>query len=140
MPSARPWSAKRRAWPQAVRRWLEHTASTGAAAGATNFDDEVIPPIEEPPADLGSDGGFVPTDDGSFAGDDGIGAPSDGSTDLVAAPTPTFDEGGETVLTSVVDTFGGRMGLLYLAFALTVLGLCIVPRLTLPARLPGPRS
>ena len=32
------------------------------------------------------------------------------------------------------------MWLLYLAFGFAVLGLCLVPRLTLPARLPGTRS
>jgi hypothetical protein len=117
-------------------------ASTGAAAGASNFEDEVIPPVVEPPVDGSGDGGFVPSDDGGdiTSGDDSgaITAPET-STDL-AAPTPTPDTGTDTVLTGVIDTFGGRLGLLYLAFAFTVLGLCIVPRLTLPARLPGPRS
>lgn len=37
------------------------------------------------------------------------------------------------------DVFGDRIGLVYLALVLAVLGLCIAPRLTVPARFPGPR-
>ena len=38
----------------------------------------------------------------------------------------------------VIATIGAKDALAHLMFA--VLGLCIVPRLTVPARLPGPRS
>jgi hypothetical protein len=107
--------------------------SSGAAAGATNFDDEVFDPAVDTAFDppVGGDG-FVPSD---LAPVD-----SDVPTEDTAPPEDlTFDEAEQQYLQLVTDRFGGRMGLLYLAFAFTVLGLCIVPRLTLPARLPGIR-
>ena len=107
--------------------------SSGASAGATNFDDEVFDPAVDTGFDAPVDsGGFVPSDLGSVD----TGAPTE---DTAPPEDVQSDSSEQQYLKLVADRFGGRMGLLYLAFAFTVLGLCIVPRLTLPARLPGIR-
>jgi hypothetical protein len=41
---------------------------------------------------------------------------------------------------SISNDWGDRLGLLYLSFTLGVLALCLTPKLTLPARLPGAPS
>ena len=102
---------------------------TGAAGGASTFDPDAVPPEEEiPSVDVGGDfstgGGGIDLGSSSPTFPSRQGAPS-------APPVAT---------SSKVDLFGGRLELLYLAFALAVLGLCITPRLAFPARLPGPRS
>jgi hypothetical protein len=106
---------------------------SGAAAGASNFDDEIIPPADVS-FDVPVDAGFVPTDSGVV----------DDSAPLADVPAaqeqPERSAQPQQLIRRVVDRFGGRLGLVYLAFAFTVLGLCLVPRLTLPARFPGPRS
>ena len=107
---------------------------SGASAGASNFDDEFVPaPID----DFSTD---VPVGDSGFVTDDlgGVepGAPVD---DPGSSSDPSSGSEDQQMLRRVVDKFGGRMGLLYLAFGFTVLGLCVMPRLTLPARLPGAR-
>jgi hypothetical protein len=104
--------------------------ASGAAAGATNFEDEVAPPATDVAFEVPTDAGFAPGD---------LGVPDSASV-LPEAPTgpgESADAPAEQYLRRVVDTFGGRVGLLYLAFGLSVLGLCLVPRFTLPARLPG---
>jgi hypothetical protein len=105
--------------------------ASGASAGATSFEDEVIAPID-PAFDQPVVGGeFVPSD---------LSTPDASAAEPPAAPpSDPSSEPSQQYLKLVVDRFGGRMGLLYLAFAFTVLGLCLVPRLTLPARLPGVR-
>ena len=108
--------------------------ASGAAASTASFDDAVVVP---PPVDVGSDlpvdSGFVPVDPGVVDPGDVTGGASD--------PTGTGGDPSseQQYLRRVVDTFGGRLGMLYLAFGFAVLGLCLVPRLTLPARLPGAR-
>jgi hypothetical protein len=81
--------------------------------------------------DLSTDGGFGPTDDGGLA----IGPTTPSIPTVTTAPPRTRIEPA-----SSVDLFGGRLELLYAAFALAVLGLCIAPRLTVPSRLPGPTA
>ncbi|MFL6204201.1 MAG: choice-of-anchor P family protein, partial [Acidimicrobiales bacterium] len=107
---------------------------SGAAAGASNFDDEVIPPADVS-FDVPSDAGFAPADTGVV---------DTGTAPVADVPAATDEPEGsaqpQQLIRRVVDRFGGRLGLVYLAFAFTVLGLCLVPRLTLPARFPGPRS
>lgn len=106
--------------------------NSAAAAGAVNFDD-FVPSVDVPDFDSG---GFV--------------ADGAGTIDLGALPNPapaanetapgSPPAGGPSELVRIFDTFGGRMGLLYLAFAFAVLGLCVMPKLTVPPRLPGPPS
>jgi hypothetical protein len=79
--------------------------------------------------DLSTDGGFVPSDDGGLA----LGPTGPSTPSATSAPPPTRVEPAASV-----DLFGGRLDLLYAAFALAVLGLCIAPRLAVPSRLPGP--
>jgi hypothetical protein len=104
--------------------------STEAAGGASIFGDDVLPEEPTTPIDL--------TDGGSFTGDGG---------DFTAGPvTPSMPTGSTDAPdrrlepASSVDLFGGRLELLYAAFALAVLGLCIAPRLAVPPRLPGPTT
>jgi hypothetical protein len=109
---------------------LGHTAARGAAFA---FDPDVVP---EPPADVA---GFDP----------GAGFDSGAGVDLplpdVAAPSkppavPRSTPAAPQLARSVVDLFGDRLGLVYLALMFAVLGLCIAPRLFTPARLPGPHT
>ncbi|HVV38164.1 MAG TPA: hypothetical protein VHC63_16270 [Acidimicrobiales bacterium] len=75
-------------------------------------------------------------DSGSFSGDTGSGA-------LVPGPTKAVgntSQGGTTLVRSLANNFGGRLGFLYLALMFGVLALCIAPRFALPARLPGPKE
>jgi len=105
---------------------------SGAAAGAANFEDEVFSPA---PVDSSFD---APVDAGFVPADPGVVADESAPTDALPAPAPASEAPSQQqLLRRVVDTFGGRMGLLYLAFGLSVLGLCLMPRFTLPARLPG---
>jgi hypothetical protein len=112
--------------------------STAAAGGAATFE------IEEPPAppDLPTDlGGGLPFDSGGSLPDTGgavdLPAPS---VDEVARPSAPTAPSPPELVRRLTDPFGGRVGLVYLAFMFSVLGLCVMPRLTLPARLPGARS
>jgi hypothetical protein len=110
--------------------------NSGAAAGAANFDDEVPTDIApEVPFDSG-DGGVL---DGSLTGDlPALDQPTADSAPEQAVAPVADDE--PDLIRRITDPFGGRLGLLYLAFMFSVLGLCVVPRLTLPARLPGTPS
>ena len=102
--------------------------ATAASAGATNFDDATF---EELPFDTGFD---VPIDGGATFTDVGLDVPA--APPAPAAAAPDRDESESTLVRNVVDLFGGRMGLIYLAFAFSVLGVCIAP-VTLPARFGG---
>lgn len=106
--------------------------ATAASGAASTFGPDGAPPTEDTstPVDLG--GGFG----------------TDGGVDL-GSPTPQVPGGGapvapttpvERTSSTPTDLFGGRLELLYAAFAFAVLGLCIAPRLTVPARLPGASS
>ena len=103
--------------------------ATEASGAASTFGPDGAP--TEPGGEVITDGG------GDFTGDGGLAVgpatpPSPGAPRTPSKPT--------AATSTPVDLFGGRLELLYLAFALAVLGLCITPRLALPARLPGPRS
>jgi hypothetical protein len=86
-----------------------------------------------------SDGGT----DGSFASppfDGGSGsAPDFGSPSAGPAGSPSATSPGPGVQRSISSDWGDRLGLLYLSFTLGALALCLTPKLTLPARLPGAR-
>jgi hypothetical protein len=103
--------------------------STSASGTASVFGPDGAPGDEVLGPDLGTDGG------GDFTTDLGVDLP-DGSPVVTGGDRgpvgPTVPAG------SGVDLFGGRLELLYAAFALAVLGLCLAPRLAVPARLPGP--
>lgn len=108
--------------------------NTAAAAGAASFGDEgfVIPDSEVPVV------GDVSFDAGGLPGPD-----AGGPVDLGPAGPPVADRAAPDatsppqLVRSLTDPFGGRVGLVYLSFMFTVLGLCLLPRFTLSARLPG---
>jgi hypothetical protein len=108
--------------------------NTAASGGATNFADEVLPPVEVPPVDVG--GPIVGSD--GFSTDSGVGeAPA--PTDEVASPPSADSPASPDLIRTLTDPFGGRLGFVYLCLMFAVLGLCVVPRLSFSARLPGPR-
>jgi hypothetical protein len=106
--------------------------ATAASAGATNFPEETF---EDVPFDVGLD---LPVDGGGATFDDlGLDlAPAEPS--VVAPDSPESSERQQALVRNVTDLFGGRMGLIYLAFTFSVLGVCIAP-VTLPARFGGAR-
>ncbi len=112
--------------------------STAARGLAATFDSD--PGSAEPPV-VDDGGGF----DAGLPSFD-TGAPLDLAPTEVAVVPPAPSPGAERPATptgpleQVVDRFGGRLELVYLALALAVMGLCIAPRFTTPARLPGPAS
>ena len=107
--------------------------ATAASAGATNFAEETF---EDVPFDVGLD---VPIDGGDATfGDVGLDFALPDAGRVVAPTTPDSSESQQALVRNVTDLFGGRMGLIYLAFAFSVLGVCIAP-VTLPARLGGAR-
>ncbi len=118
---------------------------TGVVGAAFSFPVEEAPAeasAEVPPGDIASgsgDGGFV--DSGSFdPGTLGAGAPAVvPPTAVIAAPTPDRGPPPQQLARVLGDLFGDRLGLLYLALMFSVLSVCVLPPLTLPARLPGAR-
>lgn len=105
--------------------------STGVRGFADAFDDGG--------GDGGSDTGATtgafgepPFGSGSFPDLGPSGGP--GSPD---GATVTGGPRGPATGGLISDDWGDRVGLLYLAFTLGALALCLTPRLTLPARLPG---
>jgi hypothetical protein len=108
--------------------------ATAARGAAFTFDPDAVP---EPGADVGS---FDPGT--GFDGGAGIDLPPPDVAAPSAPPAVSPDPApaGPQLARSVVDLFGDRLGLVYLALMFAVLGLCIAPRLFTPARLPGPHS
>lgn len=114
--------------------------ATGTRGIATVVE---IPPFE--PGDIAGVGGFVggpadfdpgvPLSDGA-ALDDGGTESSGGSSPVAGAPPPADDGAQQRFVRAFDELFADRLRLLYLAFTLSALALCISPRLTLPARLP----
>lgn len=116
------------------------------AAGATGISSFIdVPPFEPggvPPLIGGSSTPtFTPPTSGSTAG-----GPVSGGTAVVPdttldASAPTTPDQQPQFLVSVVDElYAGRLELLYLAFTLMALAICLGPRLALPARLPRSTS
>ena len=107
--------------------------NTAAAGGAASFADEefVIDPVDPGVGDVSFDAGGTPGFD--------AGGPVDlqPATPPVADPAAPDSPDAPQLVRSLTDPFGGRMGLVYLSFMFTVLGLCLLPRFTLSARLPG---
>jgi hypothetical protein len=117
---------------------------TGAIGSAANFDVEgdVLDNLEDDLGDFGGDfsSGFGFDDTGAFT--DGGGFASTGALGGGGRDTSNggSDGGSSSLVRSVSDNFGDRLGLVYLALMLSVLALAIAPRLAVPARLPGNKS
>jgi len=91
----------------------------------------------------GPGGGSVPISPSFSTNPPSVGvAPSGftGGTVSAPAPAPTQPDGQTAAATPTgfLGLDGGNMKYLYLAFTLATLGMCLAPRLALPARLPGP--
>ena len=109
------------------------TSVLGVAASFPAFDGPDVP-VDPGFADPG-------LTDGSFG--EGVTSPGDvASPDLPDAPeAPVTPEQRKALRDRLLGgIFDDRVGLAYLGMAFAVLGLCLVPRLSLPARLPGPSS
>jgi hypothetical protein len=107
--------------------------ATEAAGAASIFDPDAPPPVDEggAPIDIGGGGGDIDVGGGDFT----LPPTSPEIPNTPVTPTTTQVERA-----AAIDLFGGRLELLYAAFALAVLGLCIAPRLTVTGRLPGPTA
>jgi hypothetical protein len=105
--------------------------SSGAQGIAASFDDDVAdvaPSLDAPIA-----GGTGPVlSDPSLVPDTG-GAPGAGPAPAAPGTTRVV----RRFVGFVDELFADRLRLVYLAFTLTALGLCIAPRLTMPARFPS---
>jgi hypothetical protein len=107
---------------------------TGARGFAEDFDAAAPARGGSSPGVAG--GALGPTGPGSLGGSPGAapgGAtapPSAAAPDAPAAPSP---------VRALADVLADRLGFLYLSFTLSVLALCVAPRLTLPSRLPSGR-
>jgi hypothetical protein len=105
--------------------------TTGARGIASSFDD-ALPPILRPstgsPSPVVSGAGFASAPTPAAAA-----AP-------VAAPPAAAATPEEPLIERVRDLLPGRIELLYAAFTLAALALCLAPRWATPARLPGTRA
>jgi hypothetical protein len=120
--------------------------NTSALGGATSFGDI---PIDDTGAGIVSDGGIGLGSSDLGSGSSGVLGESSSTPDAGTPSVPGVTGGKAPVVGSspsqrlasaVGNVFGNRMGLLYLAVSLAALSLCLVPRLTVPARLPRYRS
>jgi hypothetical protein len=126
--------------------------NTAAAGRAFSFDDATL--VDETlSTDVGSGtlagggdaGSTVPSGSAVDTGSSFVapGRAVVSPTAAAGAPVPRAATGGDPrpqLVGRVTDTFGGRMGWLYLVFSGAVLLLCLLPGLVIPARLPGRRS
>lgn len=110
--------------------------STGARGFADSFGDAPLTSGGRSPA-------VSPTGGSSVGGTGGSRLPAVSPSPAAGpapAPAATPDAPAAPDLEpagTLADVFADRMPFLYLAFTLTALALCLTPRLTLPARLPG---
>ncbi len=116
--------------------------ATGVLGSAVNFGTEIV----DEGGDLPSTGGETGFVDGGF--DPGSGA-FDAPTPVLgdtAAPVATPGASGPRtsertqLARSLGGLFGDRIGLIYLSLMFAVLGCCVAPGLTVPARFPGRHS
>ncbi len=117
---------------------------TGAIGSAANFDAEgdLLDDLDDELGDFDEDfsSGFGFDDTGALDDEDfgGTGAPGNGSA---GDGNNNGNAGGSpSLVRSVANNFGDRIGLVYLALMFSVLALCIAPRLAVPARFPGNKS
>lgn len=111
-------------------------AATGARGSAANFgaDDETEVGGE---SDEFLGGDF--SDDGDFGLGSDFGSGDDGFPSITNPRATGSGNPDSSLVANTVDRFGGRLGFVYLALMFSVLGLCIAPRLAVPARF-GPKS
>lgn len=112
---------------------------TGASGAASNFGPDKVAPsgpdTSSAPPDVSGGTGGLPFNPGGPNLD--LGA----TRVTLPAPGPVLvPSTSENLAHALPDLFGDRLGLLYVAFALTVLGLCLLAPLGVPHRLPGSRS
>lgn len=114
--------------------------STAVLGSAVTFGAEVFEPGADVPfvSDGSSDLGSPSFDDGTGSFDAAM------PTENIAQPsTPSAPSAGDStaakgqLVRSLGGLFGDRLGLLYLSLMFAVLGCCIVPAFTFPARFPG---
>ena len=118
--------------PNGVYTGTVQLAQTGVVGQATSFDADDL---------LGGDdgGGLVGGDLGGLIGDGSVVPIDNGSLPGSNALGPSTNHKNPSLIGTAVDNWGDRLGWLYLAVVFVVLGLCIAPRLTVPARF-GRRS
>ena len=109
--------------------------ATGVRGQASNFGSDDETDVGGASDDLGGDFGGG---DFGLGGDFGTGG-NGNDFPTITNPRPGNNNGDGSLVSNVIDTFGDRLGLVYLALVLSVLGLCIAPRLAVPARFPGPK-
>ncbi|MGQ0830400.1 MAG: choice-of-anchor P family protein [Microthrixaceae bacterium] len=129
--------------PNGVYKGSIQLGATGALGSAVNFPTEVIGGDGDTTFDNGG-AGFDPGTTG-FDGGDSFDGGLPGEVDSGTAPPPTTRRPatgteGTQLARSIGGIFGDRLGLLYLSLAFAVLGCCVAPAFTLPARFPGRSS
>ncbi len=115
--------------------------STGALGSAVTFPVTVADPVApvDPGLEIGSAEPFQA--DGAFGGAiTAPVAPAPAPASASARPAAPERPADEELARFIGGLFGDRIGLVYLAMCFAVLALCVAPRITLPARLPGPRT
>jgi hypothetical protein len=110
--------------------------ATSVLGLAASFPVEVIADV---PVDAGFAGPGLTADAGAT---DDLGMPTEVAAPALPGAPGASDSSAQKALRARLlgGIFGDRLELVYLALMFAVLGLCIVPRLTVPARLPGTRS
>ncbi|MFZ6003320.1 MAG: choice-of-anchor P family protein [Actinomycetota bacterium] len=113
--------------------------TTGALGAAFDFDDDftgdIDPDLPDLP-DVGFDSGSADFDGGSFEGALPPASP-DAGPGVVSEPRSRPNTNDGVLTRSLGDRFGDRMGLMYLSLMFAVLGCCIAPSFSMPARFGG---
>ena len=122
--------------PNGLYKGVIQLGDTGVTGLAATIEDAPFTPAVSPLPDAGSFGGPL-----SPAPDQAVTAPVPG-LDVVdagtsASPSSTPTASGQEVVSVSELLAPGRVRLLYLAFTLIALAVCLGPRFALPARLPG---
>jgi hypothetical protein len=107
----------------------------GARAIAGSFDDD-----DEVTATGGGTTSPVSPSSGSTGSSTGGQTAAPATPAAPASPAAPAAPADAPVVDAITDLFADRLKLLYLAFTLAGLAICIAPRMALPARLPGPPS
>lgn len=121
--------------PNGIYEGVIQLGQAGATGISSFIDAPVFTPGLTPPIEPGAVPplGTPPTTGRSGTSDGGTALVPD-ATPEVAAPDAPEDQ---QILVSVLDeVYAGRLELVYLAFTLMALAVCLAPRLAVPARLP----
>ena len=131
--------------PNGVYTGVMLLGQTGATGLASQIEEPAFDPGGFSSPDVAFDGSGVidtPTSDfsdsGGTAGFDDVPADSGGGEEVAAPGAPAAP--GQRVVSVSEVLAAGRIELVYLAFTLITLAVCIGPRFVLPARLPGSNS